>query len=351
MNTETLDLFIKDVNDIREYIKYINLVNDIERSTFTLNDTVLTGFRNHLRGFGVSKKVFEYKSITISLYGILERHIGIWIKEYLTHIPNIVNNYNELSDRFREDHFNLSMKLLGLLCEKKYAKYENISKENVLSKLHSCITKPSGFQLNSDAFYLQSGNLKHAKISEALAYLDIKLTSMLKMIGRRPQGFLYDKKAQIDNKGDELFKLIDELVERRNDIAHGEDIDNILHINEFDIYVNFLEGYGKAIFQVFSEKLIELEANHLYKKVEKVHGIYQSSILCFQIENNEIHVGDSIIVNLVDGGFAKKKIIEIEKDRMKFPNLSIQDPQDIGVNVGNGISKGQTFFIKKYKSA
>lgn len=348
MQNETLELFIKDINDIREYIKYINLVNNIENSTPTSSDTALIELRDHLQSFGVSKKIFEYKSITISLYGVLEKHIGIWIKEYVNQLPNIINDYNNLPLKFREDHFNLSVKLLGLIGEKKHSKYESIKKEKVLAKLSSCIAAPSGFQLNSDAFYLQSGNLKHAKISEALANLDIKLTPTLKVIGKRPKGFLHDHVSNIKNKGDELFRLIDELVARRNDISHGEDVDNILNITEFSEYVDFLEAYGQAVFQALVERMIEFEADHLYQKIDNVAGVYQSgSVLCFEIENNEICVGDFIIVNLIEGGFIKKEILEIEKNNVQLSRLLVAKPEFIGINVGGGISKGQTFFIKR----
>lgn len=347
MQNDTLKQFVEDINAIREYIKYINLVNNIEVSTAVSDDTALVEFRDHLRSFGVSKKIFEYKSITISLYGILEKHIGIWIKEYISHLPKIINNYNDLPRKFREDHFELSVKLLGLIGEKKHAKYESIKKESVLAKLNSCIEKPSDFQLNSDAFYLRSGNLKHAKIAEALTYLDIKLTSSLKIIGQRPDGFLRDRFSNIENKGEELFRLIDDLVTRRNDIAHGEDIDNILNIREFNEYVDFLEGYGSAVFQTLLEKMNEFEAKFLYEKIDDVLGIYKNgSVLCFKIENNEIRIGDYIIVNLLDGGFIKREILEIQKDKEKFDRLSIQDSKDIGIDVGNGISQGQTFYIR-----
>ena len=163
----------------------------------------------------------------------------------------------------------------------------------------------------------------------------------------RPGGFLDSKFVNIENKGDELFQLIDELVERRNDIAHGEDIDSIIKVTEFEDYVDFLEGYGKAIFQALNERLIKFEAEHLYQKIENVYNIYGHSILCFEIENNEISVGDSIIVNLLDGGFVKKKITEIQKDSESFQTISSEEPTYIGVNLGGGISKGQTFFIKK----
>lgn len=350
MQSETLKLFVDDVNDIREYIKYINLINKLEIAIPAIDDDLLIDLKEHLQRFGFSKKIFEYKSITISLYGILEKHIGIWIKEYLSNLPKIITNYNDLPDSFRDKHFDLSLKLLALIGEKKHAKYEGLNKEKVLSKLSSCIESPSGFQLNSDAFYLRSGNLKHAKIAEALNHLDIPLTSNLKTIGKRPEGFLYNVLPNIDTRGDDLFRLIDELVTRRNDIAHGEDVDNILSVTEFNEYIDFLEGYGIAVFQTLVEKLNELEASYLYEKIDaaNIKGVFnKGSVLCFTIEANVISKGDCIIVNLIEGGFIKKEILDIQKNNQSFNTLSIEGPVDIGIEVDKGISKGQGFFIKK----
>ena len=351
MLDETLEQFVKDVKRIREYITYINLVNKVETSTSASSDTALVNLREHLHSFGVSKKIFEYKSITISLYGILEKHIGVWIKEYINNLPTIINDYSELPDKFREDHFNLSVKLLGLISEKKHSKYEGIEKHSVLSKLNSCIEKTSDFQLNSDAFDINSGNLRHVKIVEALNYLDIKLNPSLKAIGQRQEGFLCDNLSNIKGKGDELFRLIDEIVSRRNEIAHGGDIDNILSLTEFTQYIDFLEGYGRAVFQTLIEKTNQLESEHLYEKIEDVKAIYKAgSVLCFEIDINEICVGDYIIVNLVDNGFIKKKVLEIQLDKKKYDRLLINKPKCICVDLGGGISQGQTFFIKKLEN-
>lgn len=348
MQSETLDLFIKDIHDIGEYMKYVDLVNNVEVSTIDSSNTALVELRDHLRSFGVSKKIFEYKSITISLYGILEKHIGIWIKEYITQLSEIITNYSDLSDKFREHHFSLSIKLIGLISEKKHTKYEGMKKEDILTKLSSCIEDPFNFQLNSDAFYLLSGNLKHVKIVEALAYLEIDLTSSLKIIGQRPEGFLYERSPNIGNKGKELFRPIDDIVARRNDISHGEDIDNIISISEFRERIDFLEGYGKAVFQTLIEKLNQFESTYSYTKIDNVIKIIrQGSVLCFEIEDNEICVGDHIIVNLVNGGFIKKEILEIQKNNEGFEKIVIKEPEKISINVGDGISQGQTFFIKK----
>lgn len=348
MNNGSLKSFVDDVNHIREYIKHVKLVDDIEISNRDSDNDAIINYREHLRSFRVQKKIFEYKSITISLYGILEKHVGLWVKEFSSHLPSIVSNFDDLPEKLREDHFNLSVRLLSLVGERKYSKYESIKRESVLAKLSSCIDKPLNFELNGEAFYLHSGNLKHSRISDILNNLDIKLTAKLKAIGLRNGGFLCQDIPGIASKGDELFKLIDELVERRNDIAHGEEIVNLLNVTEFDDYVNFLEGYGRAIFQTLLERITEFEADFLYKKIDIIKGIYRDgSILCFEIEDVDICKGDNIIVKIFDGGFIKKEIFEIQENYKSFDKLLVTTPKDVGVNLGGGLSNGQTFFIRK----
>lgn len=348
MRDSTLQLFVDDLNDIREYMRYIDLVNGIEINNRVSEDAAIIDFRQHLHSFGVSKKLFEYKSITISLYGVLEKHVGLWIREYVNNLPKLISNYSGFSEKFRDDHFQLSVKLLMLVIEKKSAKYEGLKREQILARLSSCIDTPLDFELNGDAFYLHSGNLKHSKIVEAFNYLDIKLTNRLKAVGQRKGGFLCGGPSNIASKGDELFSLIDELVARRNDIAHGENIDDILNVSGFSVYVNFLEEYGRAVFQTLVEREIQFEADFLYRKIENVKGIFKAgSVLCFEIENNEICIGDNIIVQLNDGGYLKKEILGIQKDNQDFERLVVTFPENIGVKLGKGLSKGQIFFIKK----
>jgi len=151
----------------------------------------------------------------------------------------------------------------------------------------------------------------------------------------------------ISNKENYLFQMIDNLVLHRNDIAHGIQTDNILGITEFEDYIEFLEKYGKAIFETIVEKEIQYEAKYLNKKIINIKGVYkQGSILCFEIENIKIRKGDFIIIETPDNHFFKKEILEIQKDNASFIELNVTSKTDIGVNLGNGITIKQTFYIR-----
>ncbi len=147
---------------------------------------------------------------------------------------------------------------------------------------------------------------------------------------------------------DDLFQIIDDLVLHRNDIAHGTQTDTILGLTEFENYIEFLERYCKAIFETIVEKEIQYEAKYLYKKIINIKEVYkQGSILCFEIENNTIRKGDFIIIETPDNHFFKKEIFEIQKNNARFVELNVTSKTDIGVNLGNGMTKKQIFYIKK----
>lgn len=347
MQDVSLQNFKRDIDRIRNYIRHINLVNAVDKNNRDLHKESLKEFTEHLHSFGTDKKLFEYKAVVISLYGILEKYIGDWIKEHIETIPSLIPSYDELPEEIVKNHFDLSIDLI-LSIKKELDKYEHLKKEDILTRLSSCINTPANYKLNSDSFIPKSGNLKHLKIIEAFKSLNIKLSEKLRNNANLSELLKEKYGDNIANKNDDsLFEIINELVTRRNDIAHGVNIDDILRITEFDDYIEFLEKYGQAIFETLVEKEVEYEASYSYIKIANVIKIYNNSILCFEIENNRIRVGDKIIVKTTDNHFLKKEIIEIKKDNKEFDELNIAEKANIGVNLGGSIRENQTFYMRK----
>jgi len=339
--------FENDIASIREYIKHIGFVNEIARNNRESSDESLKEFCTHLSGFRTYKKIFEYKSIVISLYGIIEKHINIWIREHTVRIPMLILKYDELPENIKKNNFSFSIKLISLISENRFAKYEDLNKEDILFKLNNCLKQSGIYSLNGEAFMPFSGNLKHSKIIEAFKTLNIDLPKKIKVNKQFADFYKTKYNKSIDNKGNEVFKKIDEIVNLRNDIAHGTQIDNILNVTEFEDYIVFLEKYGKAIFESIVEKEIEYEAEYLYEEIENIINIYkQGSILCFEIEGTTINKGDFIIIKTLDNHFFKKEILEIQKDNITSDKLNVVLKTNVGVNLGSGLTKSQTFFLR-----
>ena len=347
MQEISLQNFKYDIFNIKEYIKHISLVDKIESSNRDIETKSLKEFCEHIHSFGTDKKIFEYKAIVISLYGILEKYINNWVQEHIELLPHLAKKYDDLPEKIRKNHFDLSIRLISLVSENRHSKYEHLRKEDILINLSSCLESSFPYTLNGEAFTPFSGNLKHQKIVDAFNNLDIDLQRSLKTSSELKVLWVEEYSNNIENRGSELFSIIDDLVARRNDISHGVNIDDILNITRFSEYIEFLENYGIAIFEAILEKEVEYESKYTFEKINNIKGIFkQGSILCFEIENSNIKVGDYIIVQ-ENNRFIKKEIVSIEVDKESVDNIYFNKKTDVGVNLGKGITKSQVFYIKK----
>lgn len=353
MNIESLESFTREVNQIREYLKHIQYVNDVAAYSVLETDNqqirkLLNTLKDHDRSFRTDKRIFEYKASIISLYGLLEKYVELWIKEYLDSLSNVVPEYNKIDQKIRDNHFELSLKLINTITTRETAKYQHLTKEEVLKKLNDCIVNPTKYQINTDAFVLLSGNLKHNKIVELFNKLNLDLNDELLKNEELKNEIGLNQNTISRIEKDILYNKINDLVERRNQIAHGsEEVDDILSISELEPYIQFLDKYCQAIFQTLFEQLIKQESIHIFQKIENVIDTYANKVLAFELKNYTIKVGDMLIVETKEGRFYKKPILTIELNNTEYRELTIIEKTSIGVSVEPKIKNNQTFYIIK----
>lgn len=353
MEKYLVEEFQKELTQIKEYIKHIQQVNNLNGIDIP-NEPVFQEFKTHFVSFERDKKTFEYKAIVISLYGLLEKYIELWIKEYLRNLSTLVA-YDNLSESIRDKHFELSMKLISIIMEGRYAKYSKLRKEDIFKKLNNCIENSKSYELNLDAFTMQTGNLMHNRIEEMFKAIDIIIskdlirnTELVTLIG-----LSLDKIQNTESKV--LFGEINELVDRRNTIAHGGKIDDLLELSALEPYTEFLEKYCIAIFSVLEEKNIENSTIEKYQKVSCKGVFSKRTVIGLSIENHTIKIGDWIIIETAHEGnkhFYKKKVISLGKDgKNDYEELKIEEQTNIAVAIENQesllITVKCTFYIEK----
>lgn len=353
MNIESLENFKRELNQIREYLKHIQYVNDVAAYHVQDNDNeqiknLLNTLNGHYRGFRTDKRIFEYKASIISLYGLLEKYVEIWIKEYLDFLSSVVPEYTQIDEKIRDNHFELSLRLINTITSRESAKYQHLTKEEVLKKLNDCIVNPTKYQINTDAFVLLSGNLKHNKIVELFNKLNLDLNNELLNNEELNNEIGLNQNTISRIEKDILYNKINDLVERRNQIAHGsEEVDDILGISELDPYIQFLEKYCQAIFQTLLEQVIKEESRHTFQQVENIIKIFGNKILAFELESYTIKVGDMLIIQTKEDRFYKKPILTIQLDNKEYPELIVTEKTKIAVSVDHKIKDNHTFYIVK----
>lgn len=358
MNIELLNNFKKEVTAVRDYLLHIQYIDTILECSISEDDNTnlancVIQLKDHLNGFRTSKKLFEYKASTISLYGILEKYVEIWVKEYLISLSKIIHRYSDIDEKIKANHFNFSLDLIRILSSRESAKYQYIHKEDVLRKLNNCVLSSENYELNTEAFVIFSGNLKHNKIADLLKPLNINLNDGLaKNISLNQEIGLQVSAYQNADKSI-LYTKLNDLVERRNCIAHGSEVYDILGISELESYIQFLEVYCQAVFEVLQQDLIRLESIHHFQAIENenIINVFNNEIVALRIRNRTVSVGDLIIVESPDGSFMKKMILSIQMNNVSYDKIEIEASCDVGLKLDSSVKKNYKFYMSKIVDA
>ncbi|HOI83345.1 MAG TPA: MAE_28990/MAE_18760 family HEPN-like nuclease [Campylobacterales bacterium] len=346
MNKALLDNFIKEIEDIEKYIKYIEIVN---RSATNFQE-MIPSLYEHLNQNNTQIKIFEFKAMIISLYGILERYIEIWIKEYINNLPKIFNYYSLIpSEQLKKNHLDLSAKLIHIINEKKQPKFSKLKASDVIHNLNNCLSDSVSFTLNADAFTIQSGNLKHGIISDLLK--KISITQLDEALKQDKEMSLMLKEMFGEDfagrKSETLFKRIDNLVDRRNEIAHGAEnivIDN----NEISEYIKFLKPYGRVVFSAINHEELKATVSEKCFKVDEndIKGVFCKNILGIAVTDYLIKLGDTIIIQS-NGVFKTAKITNLQLRNQNIKRIKRARKTNIGIKLDIEISKRNNFFLFK----
>lgn len=286
-------------NDLKELRAHLNFIESSKVD-------ILHTSNNYEYSKSSAKRKFDYSSAIISLYGLIENYIEKFCFEYSESIEKIIPSYDFLDSKFTDNHFNLSIELIKKISENKHIKYVNISKEKVVNNLNNCLTIKQPYKLNREAFTINTGNLKHSKICDTLGYVNIKLNEKLKQIDC------------FSSQTENAFNKVDDLVQRRNEIAHGN-VQDILDTSEIVSYVDFVEKYLLSIGKIMKNEIEQLDL--FYKKSNK----------CILISNTKVFKGN--IVGIPNG----KKLNMIIGDKIIIEKLN------------NTLSSGEIMNLKYFE--
>lgn len=291
-----MDAVIKDfrieVKDIRDHLDYIKRISGVTPITSKLFSYVNS----------TTKKKFNYKSIIITLYGLVEQYSERFIVAYLDEINARIPVYSSLNQKLQESNLYNSVQLASKIIENKHHKYNGLDLNLVINNLDRCLKNQVPYSFNSVSYTILSGNLKHSKICDFFRQIDVNIE------------VLFDKLTDFKNIASEKkYQKIDDLVERRNEIAHGT-LNNILDISEFPDYVDFIEKYFIAVYDVLK---FHMEQQVLYFKVQTK---------CIELKNPKVFKGNIIgFVNSRKIWFRKNKKIIVKKNTGELTSYKISN--------------------------
>jgi hypothetical protein len=340
------------LKDLKHYVQGLEIQSNLVSSNIKRESTgninaILSKLYNHISKSPGSLKRFEYNTIIISLYGYLEQFIESIITAYVNALNDIIPVYQGLPEPIKKSHLGLSFGLINRQEQQRY--HGKISPQKLISNLNSCYYDEGSYRINADAYSQHTANFKVDIIDTLFARVGVTKISKLVQANSDFMEFLIKiyPDRQIDHmKREAVFYHLNDLAERRNEVAHGATTDQILSRELLLDYIDFFEAYGPAMYDVLHRSSLPYIANYKGVEVGKPIAVYNNCIVCFELTNIDIATGDILIAQPAKSSdlFCDGKIQELQVDHVKYDSINVKDPLKVAMRVGFKAKPNQNFF-------
>ena len=198
------------------------------------------------------EKIFNYRANIISLYGAFELFIEEAFKEYIDNLKVIVPQYTSLNTKIKESYFSNVAKLHNKL---NYAKFSRITECQIAQNIERVIVQNKN-EIIAECYLGNGGNYKHDAICTLLSSIGISNVNC-NIIQISPLlGLLSELTHDKEQQRKMVQMRIDELVDRRNEVAHGVTTDNIIDVEGFEDILNFTKKYCESLNGLLENELL-----------------------------------------------------------------------------------------------
>lgn len=359
--SQSLEEFVSNIGSLLAYLKYekesqLYFRSGIHKysgdSIFELEFRI---FASEVLGNSsvLQNKVYSYQNAVISLYGYLERFIEERIIEYLKNVSDVCPEYKNLPPEIRKNHLVLSLDLVNKI-QKARGLSIGVRKAklcSVVGNMNDFLSERKNFRLNYDAFVNHSANFRYDTIHEVFARIGIEGISK-KCLKSGSLVTILSQKHGIEGISSQktlvslLMGELDDLAQRRNEIAHGARIDDIQSIDLTVSRIKLIEAYVQAIDQVVAKSYEQYTfavkpnlslgvATKVFPRLNVI-GFANVNLLEQSKADSKISEGDMIFAvnNNASEKIMSGRIIslQVEGVQQKSVEVPCSKPASIGVN-------------------
>lgn len=324
-----LYLFDAYRDNLQKLLSYINIIdtlnsNEIDRKTI---------------------KTFNYNSIIISLYGFFERYIEETIRGYVNILSINIPFFKDIPIVIINNHLKLSVDKMNLLINKN-REINDVEIYEMISNIESCKNKPT-FRLNNEVFTYHTSNIRCEILNNMFSKVDINNISRIMMKYYKFENYLKYKYPgrELNKIEDEVvYSYLEDLIQRRNDVAHGV-ISEILSVDILKEIIDFLLILGESLNYVIYKNLYKNLYSYKSIKLNNVIKIHNNNIICIEINELNINLGDIIIAKTPDNDILFSEVKELQVNRISYPKLEVTENTCIAIKVEFIAKDNQEFML------
>ena len=347
--------FIEQLVDLKHYIHGIELEKQLLSSKANNNKSLLK-FQAHFAGFAAQKRRFDYNSIIVSFYGFFEQFIESMIRDYVKTLNTLIPKYKKLPPAIDKNHIDLSFKLIALVKSRRGISPQDKSSQilKIISNLNSCLNESNHYQINAESFVYHTANFRAGVITESFARLGIDNISSSILNSTTLITYLQTEYPDLDlaitQQEEKAFYYLNDLTERRNEVAHGTLPDaGIPSNNIFLEYIEFFEVYSQALHEILQNEVLHYNVKYHGIELGKPKKVWlEGKVICISLKEMTLKVGDLLIAKPVKSSLPYRagEIKEIQVNRKNYDEwLASSEEEIICMQVDYKAKDNQTFFL------
>jgi hypothetical protein len=346
-----LQVFCKGTAELLSFIKGIELERRLLAATsshppLSESERIAEEIRVN-SGTGSMKKQLDYTTVIVTLYGLFEQLVEGLIGEYSSNLSKSAPSYADLPSKLKKAHSEMSVELLPRLEHSRYRGRIQIGQ--VIANMHSCLSGNQEYMLNLDALQQHSANFRSEVLGQAFQRLGIEQV-LQKLPKYEPFSSYLDTnaglQAGVSTKPEIIYGQLDDLADRRNDVAHGVNTE-ILSIDILRERIDYLTALGNSLACLIEEESVCFHASFKGQPLGKPIQVYNHEVVCVELNNQGIKRGDQLV--MIDCEWPNSciygPIVEIQVNNIKLeyvpPSASIQ----VGCRVGFRARKSSRYIL------
>lgn len=328
----SFDRLARDLSALRRYVVFLGAAAEVGRMKFRkglkMAEHVAPLQEAHQQLSATSAlNELNYSSAVIALYGAVERFGEESLADYVRFLNKACPSYEQLPEALRKAHLGATARVL------QSPELERLGgAETIVADLNSCLQVEAGYRLTPATFSFHTANFRNGVFKELWHQVGVD-----NVTGSISQNDAYVEAVEIVDPGSPQgsFFRFDDIAERRNEIAHGMAISDLLSMNLLMQYVDIVEAFAAALRERVGSAALGVLADHHGIAREAPIAVYNNEIVCLTCSSGQIAVGDCLIGRQVDGGYRGGPILEIQIQNESVPQVVASDGEiDVGLKVG-----------------
>jgi MAE_28990/MAE_18760-like HEPN len=276
-------------------------------------------------------RAYEHCATVSRLYAVYESFVENLIENWVVELPRLVPMYSDLDKNIQCTHID---NVARILKERNKQRFSELPLDRIISGLFNGVTGNQTYELLVDAFIIHERNLRTADLEE-----------LFRNAGIHPNAWNWVKNNHYvqnfidDNIGGENTAegLLKQLIDYRNDAAHGDIIDVTLSSSQLLEFCEFILAICKSLSELVTYQVLlkeEKQGNNTRQIGTISEWFKKPQAGVVTISNVKLKVGDSLF-------------LASDKDcRMaQVMSLQINDTDKIEVEALSDIEVGIAFNI------